>query len=127
MGTWSENWKATHSNFVRANKEVRDVLEHRKVEKGELYCVAIEGGGFEVRHYEGEKLKTKVAYPSGMKAVIAYRELRDKLVPGRVAPKKAAPKVEVITKKGKKAASKTIIKGGNPAKPKSLPKTLVNK
>jgi hypothetical protein len=126
MGTWTENWKATHSSYVKANKEVKDVVEHRRVEKGEIYCVAIENGGFEVRHYEGEKLKAKTAYPSGVKAVLAYRELRDKLVPGRVAPKpKVTAKVEVApkkaTKKGKKVAPKTtVIKGGNVAKPKTL-------
>jgi hypothetical protein len=107
MGTWTENWKATHSSYVKANKEVKNVVEHRRVEKGEIYCVAIENGGFEVRHYEGEKLKAKTAYPSGVKAVLAYRELRDKLVPGRVAPKpKVTAKVEVAPKKATKKATK---------------------
>jgi len=127
MGTWTENWKATHSNYVKANKEVKDVVEHRRVEKGEIYCVALEGGGFEVRHYEGEKLKAKTAYPSGVKAVLAYRELRDKLVPGRKPSKpKATAKVEVAPKKAKASKTKTV-KGGNAAKPKPLPKTLVTK
>jgi len=124
MGTWTENWAATHSSYVKANKEVKSVVEHRRIGKGEIYCVAIASGGFEVRHYEGEKLKVKTVYPSGVKAVLAYRELRDKLVPGRVATKVTA-KVEVAPKKAKvtkkaKVSKTTVIKGGNVAKPKTL-------
>lgn len=100
MGTWSENWKATHAGYVRKNKGVKSVMEHRNVEGGEIYCVGMSGGVFEVRHYVGETLKTKAEYPSGVKAVLAYRELRDKLVPGRKPKATAKPKAtKKVTKK----------------------------
>jgi len=89
---WTENWNAAHAPFVKANKDVKGVLEHRNVEGGEIYCVTLAGEGFEVRHYEGGKLKVKTAYPSGTKAILAYRELRDRLVPKKVAKPKLKAK-----------------------------------
>jgi len=102
MSSWSENWKATHSTYVKANKGVKSVLEHRNVEKGEIYCVAMAAGGFEVRHYEGDVLKTSPSFPSGVKAILAYRELRDKLVPNREAVKKVVAKPKPKVAKAKK-------------------------
>ena len=116
MGTWSENWKATHAGYVHKTKGVKSVMEHRNVEKGEIYCVAMNGGGFEVRHYEGETLKANVAYPSGVKALMAYRGLRDKLVPNRksaktemkTTPKKAAPKKAKAKRKAAKPKAEVV-------------------
>lgn len=126
MGTWSENWKATHAPFVKANKDVKAVMEHRNLENGEIYCVALNKGGFEVRQYVDGKIKSKAGYPSGMKAVLAYRELRDKLVPSRTVAKKEKehPKAnaKAMAQAIEKGAKVTTTKKGTPKPKATTPK-----
>lgn len=104
MSSWTENWKGTHANYVKRNKDVKSVVEHRHVDRGEIYTVALEGGGFEVRQYVNGNLHKKSSYPSGVKAVLAYRKLRDELVPNRNA--KPTPKATPKASKPKAAAPK---------------------
>jgi hypothetical protein len=106
MGTWSENWKAVHSGYVRKNAGVKSVMEHRTLKDGEIYCVAMNGGTFEVRRYVGAKLEAKESYPSGTKAVLAYRALRDKLVPKKATKKEAVKKKATKKEAVKKEATK---------------------
>jgi hypothetical protein len=100
-GTWSENWAGTHAEYVRKNAGVKSVMEHRNVEGGEIYCVSLDNGGFEVRRYVGEKLSKKSPFPSGLKAVLAYRALRDELVPNRTKVVAKATKKEAKVAKPK--------------------------
>jgi poly(3-hydroxybutyrate) depolymerase len=105
MSGWTENWKAAHANYVKRSKDVERVLEHRNVDRGEIYCVGLSGGGFQTRYYVNGNLHKKVDYPSGVKAVMAYRALRDELVPNRGTAKKVTPKAKTA-KKGTAKAKK---------------------
>jgi len=105
MSDWTTKWKAKHANFVKGEKTVKSVLEHRYVENGEIYALSMNGGGFEVRHYEGGKLKKSTKFPKGTAAIKAYRELRDNLVPNR-AKAEVAPKPKATAKATPKAKAK---------------------
>jgi len=93
MSEWTEGWAASNSSFVNKNKDIEKVVERRRVTvrnaPGYIYVVRLTSGLYEVRTYVNGSIIRKVVYPSGTKAVLAYRELRDKLV---LATKKAAEK-----------------------------------
>ena len=101
MSEWTENWTASNSSFVNKNKDVEKVLERRRVTiknaPGYIYTVRLVNGSFEVRTYANGSLVKKTGYPTGVKAVFAYRILRDTLV-----KKTAKTPAKTPAKKGKK-------------------------
>lgn len=104
MSDWTEKWRATHANFVKREKGVKSVLEHRFVDQGEIYLVAMSVGGFELRHYKDGKVKSATPFAKGTLALDAYRNLRNELVPNRTA--KVAEEVKPKPKKKLPAKSK---------------------
>lgn len=81
---WTEYWNAKNADYLARHPEVKDVLEHRNIDGGEIYAVALKGDdGFEVRYYVAGVIFRQMSFSSRSEAIAAYRALRDELVHGR--------------------------------------------